>query len=269
MVEEMHVFGLKDRPQPPRRREEDGVGNGLPSLLSHIGHNPAFRQTVSAFTDALLAADPPIPGLDASVVIPARRMHFTLGVMSLGLDADNPARTIAAAARLLHDLCPRVHDLLRGEKLRVSLDAMDIMTPERGDDERAHVMWVGPGAGGAGIDKFKAVAHLVQKAFQDAGLLVDDKRPLKLHSTVLNTVYRKPRPQQRVPFSYPSVLTSDALRSVLVQNDAAHAAAHDNGKKGPAKINFGTWQVDELQICEMGSWGPEGEYVAAARCSLK
>ena len=38
---------------------------------------------MSTFTDALLAAEPAIPGLDATVVVPARRMHFTLGVMSL------------------------------------------------------------------------------------------------------------------------------------------------------------------------------------------
>lgn len=28
----------------------------------------------------------------------------------------------------------------------------------------------------------------------------------------------------------------------------------------PVKVNFGTWCVDEIQICKMGSYGPEGEY---------
>ena len=33
--------------------------------------------------------------------------------------------------------------------------------------------------------------------------------------------------------------------------------------------NNGEWDIDELQICEMGSWGPEGEYVCVGRCPLK
>lgn len=68
-----------------------------------------------------------------------------------------------------------------------------------------------------------------------------------------------------MPFSYPSVLASDAVKSVLVADPEAH---DDKDRKAPVKVDFGTWEVGELQICKMGSKGPEGEYVAAARCSL-
>jgi activating signal cointegrator complex subunit 1 len=36
----------------------------------------------------------------------------------------------------------------------------------------------------------------------------------------------------------------------------------------PVRVDLGTWDVDELQICEMGSHGPEGEYVCVARIAL-
>jgi hypothetical protein len=33
--------------------------------------------------------------------------------------------------------------------------------------------------------------------------------------------------------------------------------------------NLGTWTVDELQICEMGSWAPDGAYVRVAGSDLR
>lgn len=34
------------------------------------------------------------------------------------------------------------------------------------------------------------------------------------------------------------------------------------------EVNFGTWDVDEIQICRMGSFGAEGEYVSSGGVSL-
>ncbi|KAI0738780.1 hypothetical protein C8Q80DRAFT_1124270 [Daedaleopsis nitida] len=230
-----------------RRNDE----SGRPHLVSRTGHNPAFRETMSAFTDALLAADPAIPGLDLTVVIPARRMRLTLGTISLG--RDDPARTVDAAAKLLDELRPRVQELLQGEKLSVSLDSMDVMKHGRRNDERAHVMWVGAAADGAGVDKVKAVADLIQTAFQDAGMLVDQKHVLKLRCPVLNTMYRKLRARQRVPFSYPSVL-------VASDSESAECAVLENGKtkrqRGPVKIDFGTWGWTRSRFARWGAGDP-------------
>ena len=49
----------------------------------------------------------------------------------------------------------------------------------------------------------------------------------------------------------------------------ADASSLAKAKKGPVHVSLGEWEVDELQICEMGSKGPEGEYVAVARCPLE
>lgn len=105
--------------------------------------------------------DPPIPGLDESILVPPRRLHLTLGVMALtrttstnragGSTDPIQSRTLDDAVRFLEDLKPRLDDLLRvptsgpagkAQKVRVALDSMDTMKLEK--DGAAHVLWVGP-----------------------------------------------------------------------------------------------------------------------------
>ncbi|KZT12310.1 uncharacterized protein LAESUDRAFT_691583 [Laetiporus sulphureus 93-53] len=265
-------------------------------LALPLGHHVALRETMSSFTGALLDAEPAIPGLDQSIVIPARRLHFTLGVMSLDLEStsssstESPApeegssvkapprpRTLQSAIALLNEIRPQVMELLGEEHLRVELRNVDIMKPNRRDLEQAHVMWVGPSDEGDNTQRLKRVANFVHKAFKKAGLVVDEGRPgplksgmplmalVQLHCTVLNTVYRKPRTRMRQPFSYPSILRSAALQAVSIET--ASTDEQTQGRK-PVGVDFGAWEVDEIQICEMGSWGPEGEYVCVGRCSL-
>lgn len=93
---------------------------------------------------------------------------------------------------------------------------------------------------------------------------MDEGRPLKLHCTIINTTYRKPRRKDRQPFSYASILTSTAFQAKKTSPLVGEAIT----RKGPANVDFGIWEVNEVQICEMGSWGAEGEYVCAGRCSL-
>ena len=83
---------------------------------------------MSAFTNALLAATPPIPGLDTTVVIPPRRVHFTLGVMSLDVDEDK-SRTLEAAKSVLQELRPKILEILKGEQLRVRRIGMALYNP--------------------------------------------------------------------------------------------------------------------------------------------
>lgn len=84
---------------------------------------------------------------------------------------------------------------------------------------------------------------------------------------MVNTIHRKPRGRTRTPFSYSSVLASDALKAVRAQE--AGQDEHVGNLKGPVQVDFGEWAVEAIEVCEMGSWGPEGEYVAVARCALE
>lgn len=126
---------------------------------------------MAAFTDALLAADPPIDGLDPTIIVPPRRLHLTLGAMSLAKPrrashAKSPSEaveqtpatekpTLASAVAHLESLTPYVKELLAGEKLRVELGELNTM---QGRTNRANVMWVGPPKEGEHETRLRAVA---------------------------------------------------------------------------------------------------------------
>ena len=146
----------------PRTTTSKYSNRGIHSILTlNQGHHPELRARMSNFTQSLLNSA--IPGLDKTIIIPARRLHLTLGVMSLTevaqvnpnvpkhvgvpTNVNEPAprpRTLATAIALLNELRPRITAIIQGRPLTASLRLVDIMRPDNGDLERAHVMWAGP-----------------------------------------------------------------------------------------------------------------------------
>ncbi|KAJ8594549.1 hypothetical protein M405DRAFT_850117 [Rhizopogon salebrosus TDB-379] len=223
-----------------------------------IGYHLRLQELVKSFTDGLLSCKPALPGLDSSVVIAPRRLHITLGVMALEDPLASSNKTLANALALLSTLRPRVMEILNGHCLCIPLVEMNIMKPHRGDAENAHVLWFGPSLNTEDGQRLKTVSDFVNKAFRDAGFILD-RRPLKLHCTILNTSHRKPHGQ---PFSYKAILASPTIRKFI------RTPSEEHDIRDPVKVEFGTWSVDEIQICKMGSYGQEGEYVSCGNCSL-
>ena len=175
--------------------------------MTFQGHHAGLRRRISGFTNGLLESDPAIPGLDETIIINPRRLHFTLGVMSLDSNDDSGTsgdgtrpKTLESAARLLDELRPGIMKILEGEKLSVGLDVMDIMKQEGNDLEKAHVLWTGPGQEGENARRLREVSSkcprviifpgfmtdwcrntdFIHDEFMKAGLLIDENRPLKV-----------------------------------------------------------------------------------------
>ena len=88
-----------------------------------------------------------------------------------------------------------------------------------------------------------------------------------------------------LPFSYSDILASSSYRALaptrhgLPIADPANAFGPPSEQRagGGAKkarqdtgvsVDLGVWEVGEVQICEMGSHGLEGEYVCVGRCEI-
>ena len=109
-------------------------------LALPIGHHSDLRNAVSALTSSWLAHEPPIDGLDPSIVVHPRRLHLTLGVMVLDALHDRD-HDLAGATALLASLAPRIRAVLAHNPLRVPLGRLAVMQP---DPARAHVLYVEP-----------------------------------------------------------------------------------------------------------------------------
>ncbi|KAI3998498.1 hypothetical protein K525DRAFT_214564 [Schizophyllum commune Loenen D] len=132
-------------------------------LSLSLATDPTLRARLIAFGDALLAASPPVAGLDKSIIIDPRRVHLTLGVMRLEEEdsaptgtahADTeaqaigdppsspppPKKTISSALALLRSLAPQLAAL---GPARIDLERLGVLKTQKGGRE-ANVLWVGP-----------------------------------------------------------------------------------------------------------------------------
>lgn len=108
-------------------------------MAPYQNNHESLRDLVSSFQSSLLESDPPISGLDPTIVIDPRRLHITLGVMALDkeeeadtlnqeansanpttepdpsatpADAPPAKKTVATALELLTSLKPRITSIL-------------------------------------------------------------------------------------------------------------------------------------------------------------
>jgi activating signal cointegrator complex subunit 1 len=157
------------------------------------------QQLISSLTS--FAADITSPnsyGVPAGAVRPVGTLHLTLGVMHL-----SQRETLEKAVEVLNTLDPRKMlasinppgptsvgkpkeskepARLPPPRLSVTLKGLHSMH----DASKATILYSPPVDGHGVLQKF---CEKIRAAFQEAGLILDENRPLLLHATILNTVY--------------------------------------------------------------------------------
>ncbi|KAJ3735791.1 kinase A anchor protein [Lentinula guzmanii] len=283
-----HRFGQ------PKSSEENRNDKGAskPPRPTHflclpLGHHPNLQEKMLRFHSSLLKDS--IEGLDSSILVKPRRLHFTLGVMSLSSSSQNqssdsrpstsPPKTVESALGLLRSLQPQLTALCAAGKpgtLQGSLERVGAFESKDG----ARVLWVSPREDERWPEseeelqerlKLVRVAELVHRAFKDAGYITET-RPLKLHCTLINTSYRKPFNRNSQLFSFTDVLASDAILELQPGEDHAQATSVTPSSVSPSnrtvRVAFGTYDIPEIQLCAMGSSGPDGEYISLGNARL-
>jgi activating signal cointegrator complex subunit 1 len=207
-------FAARDIPSPSQQNQKDGKkqGKGGPKKpqLTHFlclplvtdTSRPQLQQRLEEFKEEV-AKDGPVP---TKAVRPVGTLHLTLGVMSL-----NPQTLEEAKQHLQHlDL----HILLRDvthrrvaeeaaesgeiaenlnaaampdtDALTINLEALVPMQAPH----KTSILYAEPQDPSQRLQPFAAA---LRDEFAGKELLVADSRPLKLHATIMNTIYAKPK----------------------------------------------------------------------------
>ncbi|CAK5279014.1 unnamed protein product [Mycena citricolor] len=256
-----------DRVKPDRRRAQERPQSIRPThfLSLPIGHHADLRTRVSHLHARIKAHAPPIVGIDPSILVDPRRLHFTLGVMTL-VDADRaapsgadeptaPTKTVAEALALLRSLKTQVAEISAGGLLALPLDHMGVLKTHH---EEAGVLYVAPkDEEEEETKKIRRIVDLVARRFQEEGF-IHETRPVLLHCTLINASHRRPRRSPKW-FSYQEVF---ALAS------PEGRTANINAEARSADVDLGAWTASEIQLCRMGSHGPENEYFSCGSILL-
>ena len=150
--------------RPPKHLHAQRQQSSTPRRPTHflalpLGHHAGLRSAVQGLTTSWLAHDPPIDGLDPSIVVQPRRLHLTLGVMTLAAEQDEEnTHSLAGATQLLAELAPRVRAALGRAPLRVPLGRLAVMQP---DPTRAHVLYAEPDLSSADGRRLRAVCGML------------------------------------------------------------------------------------------------------------
>ncbi|KAJ3920309.1 kinase A anchor protein [Lentinula edodes] len=239
-----------------------------------IGHHPDLQDKMTKFQSSLLEGS--VDGLDPSILIKPRRLHFTLGVMSLSPQSSissQSSTTVESVLTLLRSLQPQLTELCAVGKsgtLQASLERLGAFESKDG----ARVMWVSPRENEGWPEseeeleervKLVRVADMVHRAFKDAEYITET-RPLKLHCTLINTSYRKPFSRKPQLFSFTDVLASNTLSEFRPNGYSTQATSvsspSESSPDRTTRVALGTYTIPEIQLCAMGSHGPEDEYVS-------
>ncbi|KAG8806401.1 hypothetical protein FRC18_006113 [Serendipita sp. 400] len=193
-------------------------------------------------------------------------------------DMQEPAKTIEGALDLLSSLRKDIMSLITGGSatsgatLKVPLEVMGVLQSEK--NQTAHVLWIGPKK-----SKEKSildqVANLVNNSFRENGFITE-KRPLKLHCTILNTSHRKGGGRRRIAFSKNDIFESDAYKNIALPSSSMPLVLAEEGQEQALQktltdfhVDFGRWNVDEIQLCTMGSRDAiTGAYVSVGSIKL-
>ncbi|KAG9530712.1 hypothetical protein KCU93_g2433, partial [Aureobasidium melanogenum] len=257
------------------------------------------------------------PLIPEKAIRPLGSLHLTLGVMSLdeeklvqantllqSLDLDNLLReatnptdpsntadediqtTDTAPPSSLDEDPTQTPDLLNSP-LKISLESLEPMQSRT----KTSILYIRPQDP---TNRLQVLCQALRKTFTDAGLLVPDTRPLKLHATIVNTIYVKGRKKKsKAPGRGDQAATEDPSKDQTTEETASQASTqkqelqaneassgHGPSAKSSLYINatslLSTYKnhvwasdipVERIAICEMGvkkQFSSTGEVIGEA-----
>jgi len=169
--------------------------------------------------------------LSPEAAISPNSFHLTIGLLTL-----SNSKSIDNAKQLLQSLKSTLYSINRNNSLQIRIDGLDVF-PEKAFN-KAQVLYAKAQPETGSEKNLFTFIDQVRNKFQAAGILQDQDSELKLHATLFKVS------DESKLFDATSILS----------------------KLGTATI--GTYDLNRVQICKIGSCSPRGSYEATHEIDL-
>lgn len=227
------------------------------------------------------AEEESVPYIHPKALRPVGALHCTLGVMSLSVERLAEAKSFLESLdilSLLRDVSNRQQKTTTPSEstfmesadvppITIELKGLESMHPP----QKTSILYSTPSDPS---ERLYAFCLAVQKLFKEKGFLIDDQRELKLHATIVNTIYAKGKKRP------PARASAQASALTPTSHDAGNATAGPDASEAPDSRSQGhgphanaplrmdarslleqykdqVWArgvtLEKLAICEMGA----------------
>ncbi|KAJ8365717.1 hypothetical protein SKAU_G00145480 [Synaphobranchus kaupii] len=211
-------------------------------FLSFALNLPQIQERFLKFKEEVLEQCSQDSGVDGSIFQNPAKLHLTIGTLALLNDME-----VTKACELLQQCQELLRDITGGKLLSLEVVGLEYMND---DPAMVDVLYAKVQAKD-GSDKLQVVADQLVERFVAAGLMFREWDRVKLHGTVMNTLFRRdPSAEDKGGSGRPSVKDREAFdaRSILKKFGAFH---------------FGEFELNGVHISQRFSTDCSGYYTSS------
>ncbi|XP_028826698.1 activating signal cointegrator 1 complex subunit 1 [Denticeps clupeoides] len=216
-------------------------------FLSFPLNHPQIQDGFLRFKEEVLEKCSQERGIDASIFQNAAKLHLTVGTLALLNAAE-----VALASELLQQCQGFIRDITGGKPLPLTLAGVEYMND---DPSMVDILYAKVEVKD-GSDKLQAIADRLVEHFVASGLMIREWDRVKLHGTIMNTLFRKdPSAEDKGGSGKPNSKDREAFdaRNVLQEFSEYH---------------FGEFEMNCVQLSQRYSTEPSGYYTSACQVTF-
>ncbi|XP_052783371.1 activating signal cointegrator 1 complex subunit 1-like isoform X2 [Mya arenaria] len=188
------------------------------------------------------------PGVDASIFQTPTKLHLTIGCLVL-LNNEEVTKAGQLLQECQHEL---IMPILKGKPLNLKLSGLEYMNDDPSEVDVMYAKIDDPS------DRLQSIADRLVDRFETSGLLQRDHDRVKLHVTVMNTIFRKDPTGTTEPYKQ-----QDRGRKERESFNATRTLQKFSG------YDFGGYEVKNIHISQRHSVGKDGYYTCAGSIELQ
>ncbi|KAK2866552.1 hypothetical protein Q7C36_002608 [Tachysurus vachellii] len=216
-------------------------------FISFALNHPQIQEGFKRFKEAVLEHCSKDMGVDASIFQNHLKLHLTIGTLALLNEQE-----VMRASEILTQCQDFIRDITEGKPLDLEVKGIEYMND---DPSLVDVLYAKVRLQD-GSDKLQQIADRLVECFIAAGLMVKEWDRVKLHATLMNTLFRNdPSVEDKGGAGRPGMKDREAFdaRNILERFK---------------EFNFGKCQLDSVQLSQRFSSDCTGYYSSSGRVTF-